>query len=280
MVELNPGEGVLTNAIGTCNIADAAFRSNVLAMVQVSTDKVVNPTSVMGATKRLAELYCQALDLKGCDSSQAPRFMTVRFGNVLGSSGSLVPLFERQLKKGGPLTVTHPEIKRYFMTVREAVELILQASAHGLATKEDIGQIFVLDMGDPIKIIDIARRIIRLAGKEPDRDVKIEIIGLRPGEKLFEELFDASETRLAASMPGILRAAPRPVPLERLQDVCSSLAAAAAEGDVHRLRELLADVLVGYEPWDAVPDANGEPVSLERARERRATGPGAIRAAQ
>jgi O-antigen biosynthesis protein WbqV len=281
MVELNPGEGVLTNVIGSRNVADAAFRSNVLAMVQVSTDKVVNPTSVMGATKRMAELYCQALDIKGRDTPKAPRFMTVRFGNVLGSSGSLIPLFERQLKRGGPLTVTHPEIKRYFMTVREAVELVLQASAHGIDNKENIGQIFVLDMGEPIKIIDIARQMIKLAGKEPERDIKIEITGLRPGEKLFEELFDASETRLAASVPGILRAAPKPVTLERLQEVCTSLFGAAGEGDAQRLRELLASVLLGYKAWDEPPTPDTQPVSIQRARERRAAGAsGAIRAAQ
>ena len=281
MVELNPCEGALTNAIGTRNVADAAFRSNVLAMVQVSTDKVVNPTSVMGATKRMAELYCHALDLKGRDSPDAPRFMTVRFGNVLGSSGSLIPLFERQLKRGGPLTVTHPDIKRYFMTMREAVELVLQASAHGIENKGNVGQIFVLDMGDPIKIMDIAKQMIKSAGKEPDRDIKIEIIGLRPGEKLYEELFDATETPLSASMPGVLRAAPKPVTLEKLQEVCASLLAASGANDSDRVRELLASVLIGYRPGSGVPVPDAEPVSLQRVRERRAAGgSGAVRAAQ
>ena len=192
MVEMNPCEGALTNVIGTQNVADAACRSGVVAMVQVSSDKAVNPTSAMGATKRLAELYCQALDLHGL-AAAAPRFMTVRFGNVLGSSGSLIPLFERQLRRGGPLTVTHVEIKRYFMTVKEAVELVLHASARGLEGIEGVGEIFVLDMGEPVKIMDIARRMIRLAGLQPERDIRIEITGLRPGEKLFEELFDARE---------------------------------------------------------------------------------------
>jgi O-antigen biosynthesis protein WbqV len=161
--------------------------------------------------------------------------------------------------------------------VREAVELVLQASAHGIENKESIGQIFVLDMGDPIKILDIAHRMIRLAGKEPERDIKIEITGLRPGEKLYEEIFDADEMRLPASRPGILRAAPRPIPLEQLQEVCASLIVAAGEGDLDQLRKLLASVLSGYKPWDD----ETQPVPLERARERRVAGTsGAIRAAQ
>lgn len=255
MVELNPGEGVLTNVIGTRNVADAACRHGALAMVQVSSDKVVNPTSVMGATKRLAELYCQALDLRGRDDPRSPRFMTVRFGNVLGSSGSLIPLFERQLERGGPLTVTHPEIKRYFMTVNEAVSLVLQASAHGLEARAGVGQIFVLDMGEPVKIIDIARRMIRLAGLQPHRDVKIEITGLRPGEKLYEELFDAAEQRLPATMPGVLGAVPNPVPLEELEALCDALVQAVAADDSAALRGLIRGVLPGYVPWSGAAPA-------------------------
>ena len=183
MVELNPCEGVLTNVCGTMNVAEAVKRWGALGMVQISTDKVVNSPNVMGATKRLAELYCQSLDLECARRAGAPRFVTVRFGNVLGSSGSLIPLFKRQLARGGPLTVTHPEMKRFFMTIREAVELTLQASAYALEKKLGSGEIFVLDMGEPIKIIDIARRMIRLAGFTPDQDIKIEIIGRRPGRK-------------------------------------------------------------------------------------------------
>ncbi|MGH6883751.1 MAG: polysaccharide biosynthesis protein, partial [Hypericibacter sp.] len=172
MVELNPVEGTLTNAIGTRNVADAALNHGALAMVQISTDKAVNPTSIMGASKRVAELYTQALDLEApavCDGvSRRTRFMTVRFGNVLGSSGSVVPLFRRQLEERGPLTVTHPEIKRYFMTVQEAVQLVLQASTHGVHHPDRRGEVFVLDMGEPVKIIDIARQMIRMAGLRPD----------------------------------------------------------------------------------------------------------------
>ncbi|WP_164824568.1 polysaccharide biosynthesis protein, partial [Sinorhizobium meliloti] len=198
MVQMNPCEGVLTNVVGTMNVANAAKKYGTLAMVQVSTDKVVNSTSVMGATKRLAELYCQALDLNGLETGLGPRFMTVRFGNVLGSSGSLIPLFKRQLARGGPLTVTDANMTRFFMTIREAVELTLQASAYGFEKQLGQGEIFVLDMGEPIKIIDIARRMIRLAGFTPDQEIEIKIIGCRPGEKLFEELFDETDKRTSS----------------------------------------------------------------------------------
>ncbi|MBZ0324660.1 MAG: polysaccharide biosynthesis protein, partial [Alphaproteobacteria bacterium] len=171
MVEANPNEGMLTNVAGTRNIADACRAAGVAAMVMISTDKAVNPTSVMGATKRLAESYCQALDIAGGD--EGTRFVTVRFGNVLGSTGSVVPLFQRQLAKGGPLTVTHPEMKRYFMTVREAVELVLQASALGVSAPEKRGRIYVLDMGAPVRIRDLAETMIRLAGLRPGEDVEI-----------------------------------------------------------------------------------------------------------
>ena len=231
MVELNPFEGVRTNVLGTRNIADAAHRHGALAVVQVSTDKAVNPTNVMGATKRLAEFYCQSLDneqaaLEEADESGAvsngqetPRFMIVRFGNVLGSSGSVVPLFQRQLANGGPLTVTHPDITRYFMTVREAVELVIQASAYGVTHPEERSRIFVLDMGDPLKIVDVARRMIRLAGLRPGIDVDLEFVGLRPGEKLYEELFDESEARLPAAVDGVELAVSQPIDSETLNQV-------------------------------------------------------------
>lgn len=249
MVELNPSEGVETNVIGTRHVADAAYQCGALAMVQISTDKAVNPTSIMGASKRLAEFYCQALDLAGTGgplAGPAPRFITVRFGNVLGSSGSVVPLFQRQLARGGPLTVTHPEVRRYFMTVREAVELVLQASAHGIERSEGKGRIFVLDMGDPIKIVDVARRLIRLAGLRPDLDVEIKIVGLRPGEKLYEELFDDQEERLPAAVDGVLLAASRPIDVGILQRVFDELAIACQHQDREALERLIAHVLPSY----------------------------------
>jgi FlaA1/EpsC-like NDP-sugar epimerase len=215
MVEANPIEGVLTNIVGSRNVAEAARAFGVSLVVMISSDKAVNPLSVMGASKRVAESFCQALDLyearRGVLSGLGTRFVTVRFGNVLGSTGSVVPLFARQLAAGGPLTVTHPEVSRFFMTVREAVELVLQASALSPVSPsaEVRGKIFVLDMGEPVKIIDLALQMIRLAGLRPERDVKIEFIGLRPGEKLHEELFHPDEPLMPTANPAIRLAAPR-----------------------------------------------------------------------
>jgi FlaA1/EpsC-like NDP-sugar epimerase len=213
IVEANPLEGMLTNIAGTRHVADAARATGARAMVLISTDKAVNPTSLMGASKRLAEMYCQALDIAARNAADdAMRCVTVRFGNVLGSTGSVVPLFHRQLERGGPLTVTHPDMQRYFMTVREAVGLVLQASVLGtgdtvLPSGEE-GGIFVLDMGKPVKIVDLARQMIRLAGLRPDQDVEIQFT-VRPGEKLFEELFHGREPPVQTGFPGLLMANPR-----------------------------------------------------------------------
>jgi O-antigen biosynthesis protein WbqV len=228
MVELNPLEGLLTNAIGTRNVADACVAGSVGVMVLISTDKAVNPSNVMGASKRVAEIYCQAADLRGIGT----RFVTVRFGNVLGSAGSVVPLFRKQLEAGGPLTVTHPDIERFFMTTHEAVELVLQAAALGPG-RNDEGAIYVLDMGKPVKIIDLARDMIRLAGKTAE--IGIQITGLRPGEKLSEELFHGQEPAVATDMAGVLIARPRTVEhaviaakLSGLEDACRRRDEAAA----------------------------------------------------
>ncbi len=202
MVEANPLEGLLTNSCGTRHVADAARAAGAAAMVMISTDKAVNPSSIMGATKRLAEMYCQALD------GPAMACVTVRFGNVLGSTGSVVPVFQRQLARGGPLTVTHPDMQRYFMTVPEAVSLVLQASVDGVAVAERHG-IFVLDMGEPVRIVDLARQMIRLAGLRPEIDIPIVFTGPRPGEKLFEELFHGREPTFPTGTPGLLMARPR-----------------------------------------------------------------------
>ncbi|MGE5515490.1 MAG: polysaccharide biosynthesis protein [Bacteroidota bacterium] len=213
LVEANPVEGILTNAIGSRNIADACVAAGVRAMVMISTDKAVNPTNVMGATKRVAESYCQALDM----AQTGTCFVTVRFGNVLGSTGSVVPRFQAQLAAGGPITVTHPDMERYFMTIREAVELVLQASALGVLQHHDQGKIYVLDMGKPVKIVDLARQMIRLAGLRPEVDVKIAFTGLRPGEKLFEEIFHGAEAPVPTARDGVLLASPRSVHLDELQ---------------------------------------------------------------
>ena len=247
MVEINPLEGLLTNAIGTRNVADACRDNNVAAMVMISTDKAVNPSSLMGATKRLAESYCQALNIDR-GANVGTRFVTVRFGNVLGSTGSVVPLFERQLKAGGPLTVTHPDVKRYFMTVREAVELVLEASVLGteVASAESDGRLFVLDMGEPIKIIDLARQMIRLAGLRPDRDIAIKITGLRAGEKLTEELFHAGEALERTRYGGILTAKPRTTDLESLVSGLIAIEAKARAGDRNTALSLLGNFVPEY----------------------------------
>jgi len=236
MVEANPCAGVYTNIIGTKIVADAVCEFNVRAMVQVSTDKAVNPVGMMGATKRVGELYCQSLDLCGVDDSETPRFMTVRFGNVLGSSGSVVPLFKRQLLEGRPLTVTHPQIERFFMTVSEAVQLILESSSRAMEENTTRGNIFVLDMGKPVKIVDLARRMIRLFGLEPDVDVPIQFTGLRPGEKLFEELFDSCEQQVESGITGLFEAHSKPIPLPLIAKAIEQLHHAVVDGDAEAAR--------------------------------------------
>jgi O-antigen biosynthesis protein WbqV len=246
MVEDHPNEGVLTNVIGTRNVADSCAAAGVAAMVLISTDKAVNPTSVMGATKRLAESYCQARDVVARRAGGATRFLTVRFGNVLGSTGSVVPLFQRQLAKGGPVTVTDPAMTRYFMTVREAVELVLQASALGAAGGAQEGRIFVLDMGEPVKILDLARQMIRLVGLKPDQDVKIVFTGIRPGEKLHEALFHDAEKVEPTKAKGILLAAPRTADLAVLSRAFDELEDAVRAGRTEQTLGLLARLVAEY----------------------------------
>jgi O-antigen biosynthesis protein WbqV len=240
LVEGNMGEGVLTNVLGTQVVADACLRHGTAVMVMISTDKAVNPTNVMGATKRLAEMVCQSRDTAPAGGN-GTRFVTVRFGNVLGSSGSVVPLFQRQLAQGGPLTVTHPEVTRFFMTTREAVELILQAAALQAETLDAAGKIFVLDMGEPIRIQDLARQMIRLAGLQPDKDVQIRFTGLRPGEKLYEEVLHRDETLLPTAQDGVLLAAPRTIGRTELDVALERLVAAArAQDDAAILAQIVA----------------------------------------
>lgn len=209
LVEDNPSEGCLTNVIGTRNVADACREFGIKAMLLISTDKAINPTSVMGATKRLAECYCQALDILERQKPNGTRYVSVRFGNVLGSSGSVVPLFKRQIEKGGPITLTHPDMTRYFMTAHEAVELVLQAMTIALHSTIQAGRVFVLDMGEPVRIFDLAKQMISLAGLKQGIDIEIKYTGLRAGEKLFEELFYTSEHLLPTKNSSILLGAPR-----------------------------------------------------------------------
>ncbi|HBH00750.1 MAG TPA: hypothetical protein DDZ42_02340 [Candidatus Rokubacteria bacterium] len=239
LMELNPCEAVKNNVRGTRVTADAARRSGVERFILISTDKAVNPTSVMGATKRIAEMLVQSLD------RQSPGvFSAVRFGNVLASNGSVVPQFLAQIKAGGPVTITHPEICRYFMSIPEAVHLVLQAAA--LATG---GDIFVLDMGEPIKIVDLARNLIRLSGFLPDEEIPIKFIGLRPGEKLYEELVGKDEAASPSAAERILRVEPSFVPdPERLARQVAELERQADVGDVAGVGARLAEIVPVYAP--------------------------------
>jgi len=229
LLEANPEEAVKNNVLGTRNVALAALEARVETFVYVSTDKAVRPVSVMGAAKRLGEMIVQSLNSAG-----VTRFVVVRFGNVLGSRGSVLPLFERQLARGGPLTVTHPEATRYFMTLEEAACLLLQTAVIGQG-----GQVLVLNMGTPVKVLELAENVVRAAGKEPGRDVAIQFIGLRPGEKLHEELLTAYEQLSATTSDRIFQAVQPAPPWTALQQELARLAAALQESGPARVRDLL-----------------------------------------
>ena len=245
LVEFNPGQGVLNNVFGTLSVAAAALEAQVGRFVLISTDKAVRPTNIMGASKRMAELVLQALAQRH-GGPGGTCFSMVRFGNVLGSSGSVVPFFRQQLAAGGPLTVTHPEVTRYFMTITEAAQLVLQAGAMGQG-----GDVFVLDMGEPVKILDLAHRMVQLAGlsvrdaAHPDGDIEIAITGLRPGEKLYEELLIGDNPQ-STLHPRIMKAHEDMLPWDVLQDHLSALRAAAVAEDEAQIRAVLAVCVQGF----------------------------------
>ncbi|GAB4537226.1 MAG: hypothetical protein Tsb0010_16480 [Parvularculaceae bacterium] len=242
MVEENPCAGALTNILGAKNVFDAATQYGAETVVFISTDKAVNPSSFMGATKRVAELFAQALDVAQTDT----RFVTVRFGNVLGSTGSVVPLFQRQIAHGGPVTVTHPDISRYFMTTREAVQLVLQAASLDAGEKGVVshdGRIFVLDMGEPVKILDLAKRMIKIAGYTAGRDIEIAFTGLRPGEKLFEEIFLDTEKLVKTGADGVLLAAPTMIDLPLLNPRLEDVIEFALNGDEKELLSAISHLV-------------------------------------
>jgi O-antigen biosynthesis protein WbqV len=248
IVEENRAAGALTNIIGTRNVADAAKAHGARAMVLISTDKAIRPTSFLGATKRVAELYCQALDAHARAGTKAAptRFLSVRFGNVLASNGSVLWVFREQIEHGGPVTVTHPDMERYFMTVSEATSLVLSATAHGLDRPEHDSSVFMLDMGKPIRIMDLAHRMIRLAGFEPDKDIPIEIIGIRPGERLQEELFRGEEPVTRIDIEGVFAAKPRSVPLAALGAALKRIEVTARDGEEAELMRLVGELVPDY----------------------------------
>ncbi|UZD98295.1 polysaccharide biosynthesis protein [Pseudomonas corrugata] len=264
MVEHNIAEGVLNNVIGTLNTAQAALQAGVSNFVLISTDKAVRPTNVMGSTKRLAELTLQALsrelapvlfgDNANVSRVNKTRFTMVRFGNVLGSSGSVIPLFHKQIKSGGPLTVTHPKITRYFMTIPEAAQLVIQAGSMGLG-----GDVFVLDMGEPVRIVELAEKMIHLSGlsvrseKNLHGDISIKFTGLRPGEKLYEELL-IGDNVVATQHPMIMSANEDHLPWDVLKARLAELLAAIEHDDYTRVRQLLRDTVSGYAPDGEIVD--------------------------
>lgn len=276
MVEHNIAEGIFNNVMGTLNTAQAALEAGVANFVLISTDKAVRPTNVMGSTKRLAELTLQALskevapvlygDPSNVSRVNKTRFTMVRFGNVLGSSGSVIPLFHKQIKSGGPLTVTHPKITRYFMTIPEAAQLVIQAGSMGMG-----GDVFVLDMGEPVKIVELAEKMIHLSGlsvrsdKSPHGDIAIEFTGLRPGEKLYEELLIGDDV-VATGHPMIMSANEDYLSWDVLKEKLQELMSAVNDDNYSLVRKLLRESVSGYSP-------DGEIVDWVHEQQRRRRDP-------
>ncbi len=244
IIERNPHEAIYVNILGTMNLVKMALATNISKFVMVSTDKAVNPTNVMGATKRAAEMYVQSLQQ---ESNITTRFITTRFGNVLGSNGSVIPHFKRQIAKGGPVTVTHPDIIRYFMTIPEACQLVLQAGTMGLG-----GEIYVFDMGKPIRIMDLAKRMIQLSGFVPEEEIKIEVTGLRPGEKLYEELLADSSVNLPTQHSKIMVSKDKPLPFGEMRGKYESLVRAALKKKDDKVVHILKEIVVEYKSENSI----------------------------
>lgn len=244
MIERNPYEAINVNILGTMNLVKLAISSGVERFVMVSTDKAVNPTNVMGASKRAAEMYVQSIQ---AEKGVKTKFITTRFGNVLGSNGSVIPHFKRQIAKGGPITVTHPDIIRYFMTITEACQLVVQAGSMGNG-----GEVFVFDMGKPVRIKDLAIRMIKLSGLKPEEDIKIEITGLRTGEKLFEELLANSSTTLPTHHKKILIAKDDPLPFNKLKPKFDSIVKTSIIGKDQQVVKLLKEIVVEFKSENSI----------------------------
>jgi FlaA1/EpsC-like NDP-sugar epimerase len=249
LLERDWEEGVKTNVFGSINVADAAAAGGAAAMVMISTDKAIEPISMLGATKRFAEMYCQALDADfkaRAAGRPTMRLIAVRFGNVLASNGSVVPKFKAQIEAGGPVTVTHPDMVRYFMTIREACDLVVTAASHALAPQRSDVSVYVLNMGQPVRIVDLAERMIRLSGLEPGKDVKIAFTGVRPGERLNEILFAADEPTADIGVAGIVAARPISPALETLRAWLAALEQALRRNDREAIYRALQDAVPGF----------------------------------
>ena len=240
MMEHQPSEAIQNNSLGTAQLADLALEFGVDRFTLISTDKAINPTSVMGATKRMAEIFIQALHASHPGHT---KFMAVRFGNVLGSSGSVIPVFQRQIAEGGPVKVTHPDMTRYFMTIPEASMLVLQSATQGTG-----GEIFVLDMGRPVKIVDLARQMIELSGLKPDEDIQIEFTGVRPGEKLFEEVTRKGENFAPTTHSKIFRFLSQPADLAQVRQTLQKLRDNLHKLEAEGLKLLLQAAMPEYKP--------------------------------
>jgi len=247
ILERDWSEGVKTNIFGSINVADAALAAGAEAMVMISTDKAIEPVSMLGLTKRFAEMYCQALDhdLAGGAAGAKPpmRLISVRFGNVLASNGSVVPKFKAQIEAGGPVTVTHPDMVRYFMTIREACDLVITAATHALGTARHDVSVYVLNMGQPVKIVDLAERMIRLSGLQPGYDIEIVFTGMRPGERLHEILFASEEPTREIGVAGIMAAQPNEPPMQTLRKWIAALDQAIARDDRATISTILKDAV-------------------------------------
>ena len=248
LMEDFPPQAILTNVMGTKNIADLSVKYGVQRFIMVSTDKAVNPTNVMGASKRIAEIYVQSLFLKlAKENADCTKFITTRFGNVLGSNGSVVPFFKKQIAQGGPITVTHPDIIRYFMTIPEASSLVLEA-----ATLGNGGEIFVFDMGQPVKISDLAKNMIRLAGYVPGKEIEIVYTGLRPGEKLYEELLNQKELTIPTTNEKIMVAKVREYDFDEVAAAIEQLINSAQEGKIFPTVQLMKEIVPEYKSKNSI----------------------------
>ena len=246
ILERDSSEGVKTNIFGTVNVADASLAAGAEAMVMISTDKAIEPVSMLGLTKRFAEMYCQALDhdlAAGIAGQPRMRLISVRFGNVLASNGSVVPKFKAQIAAGGPITVTHPDMVRYFMTIREACDLVITAANHAETSARRDVSVYVLNMGQPVKIVDLAERMIRLSGLEPVQDIEIIFTGMRPGERLNEILFATEEPKIEIGVPGVMAAKPNEPPMAALLGWLATLETAIANDDRATIRSVLKDAI-------------------------------------